>query len=658
MIELQPGTVFAGAYRIERKLGSGGMGDVYVAEQLATGRKRALKLMHSGMTLSDQFRERFTLEARVGARIESEHVVEVIDAGVDEPTGSPWLAMELLAGEDVATAVERTGPFTRERMLAVLGDVCHALGAAHASGIVHRDLKPENVFLVESKRARRAETAKVLDFGIAKVIADARSTNTGTMGSPFWMAPEQTERHALITPATDVWALGLLAFFVLTGKVYFRTADDELRSFHAFLRELILDELPTASVRAKECSATLPDGFEAWFAKCVVRDPKERWPDARAALAALREALGEPPLSTWAPDTKPSSGKGARVATAPMPGANVRISSGGEAPASATQAEALGSARTVADAEAPRDATVPVQGPSPRLLAIGGAAIAIAIGGAAIALLRSGSEAPARTDAGAAPPPLAACPLGMVHVAGGELAMGSEAGMPEEKPVHGVKVAPFCADATEVTAGEYATCVQKKSCAKPESSADWPGITKDDRQRWSKYCNFGSPRVDHPMNCVAFDDAAAYCRAFGKRLPTEEQWEILARGSEGRSYPWGLDAPTPAHANACDRGCAQRGDANVIGPRLDGDDGFEATSPAATFQKGATQEGVFDLAGNVAEWTDAPFCPYGEPACGTSARVVRGGSWLSDSPIQLRGAARAKAAPQARAPDIGFRCVK
>ncbi len=649
MIDLQPGTVFAGAYRIERKLGSGGMGNVYVAEQLATGRKRALKLMHPGMTLSEQFRERFTLEARVGARIESEHVVEVIDAGVDEPTGSPWLAMELLAGEDVATAVERTGAFTRERMLAVLGDVCHALGAAHASGIVHRDLKPENVFLVESKRARRAETAKVLDFGIAKVIADARSENTGTMGSAFWMAPEQTERNALITPATDVWALGLLAFYMLTARVYFRTADDEQRSFHAFLRELILDELPAAPVRAKEVGATLPDGFESWFAKCVARDPKTRWADARAAIAGLREALGEPPMSSFVPASRPSEPRDP----------SVRISSGGGVP-SGTQAELLGAARTVAsdDDDAPREATVPVQGPSPKLLAIGGVAAAIVVGGAALVLLRGGGPEHAdAADAGAAPP-LAACPRGMVHVAGGDLALGSEGGMPEEKPVHVVKVASFCADATEVTASDWAACVQKKHCAQLPDGADWPGITKDDRQRWSKYCNAGTPRADHPMNCVAFDDASTYCRALGKRLPTEEQWEMLARGAEGRVYPWGVDSPTPAHANACDRGCAQRGDGTVIGPRLEGDDGFEATSPVATFQKGATREAVFDLAGNVAEWTDATYCPYGEPACGTSARVVRGGSWLSDSPLQLRGAARAKALPQSRSPDVGFRCVK
>jgi formylglycine-generating enzyme required for sulfatase activity/tRNA A-37 threonylcarbamoyl transferase component Bud32 len=639
LVELEPGTLFAGEYRVVRRLGSGGMGAVYVAEQIATGRMRALKTMHASMTYDTLFREKFTLEAKVGARIESEHVVEVIDAGVDEATGTPWLAMELLSGEDLATAVQRLGPFPKERMLAVLGDICHALAAAHASGIVHRDLKPENVFIAEEKRSRRGETAKVLDFGIAKVIADARSENTGTVGSPLWMAPEQTERNAIITPATDVWAIGLIAFYMLTGRVYFRTADAEEKSLHAFLRELILDDLPSASARAKEVGATLPEGFEAWFGKCVTREPRDRHADARAAIMALRTALGEPPESTFT--------------TGPVP---VRISK--DVP-SATQAELLGSARTMVDATAHEESHVPVQGPSPKLLALGGALLAVAVAGGVIALMRmrpTDPQAPVTEDAAT---PLAVCPRGMVRIAGGDLAMGSEGGLPEERPVHTVHVATLCADATEVTASEYDQCVKKKSCPAPPEGADWPQITKDDRQRWSKYCNYGAKdRGEHPMNCVSFDDAVAYCRYAGKRMPTEQQWELVARGVEGRTYPWGHDAPAAARVNACDRGCAQRGDAQIVGAHLDGDDGWEATSPVATFGQGATPAGVFDLAGNVAEWTDAAFCPYGESACGSSAKVVRGGSWLSDTPVLLRATARAKSSPVTRAPDIGFRCVR
>jgi formylglycine-generating enzyme required for sulfatase activity/serine/threonine protein kinase len=649
--DLEPGTVFAGGFRVVKKLGSGGMGAVYVAEQIATGRMRALKLMHPGMAESQDFREKFTLEARVGARIASEHVIEVVDAGVDEATGSPWLAMELLEGQDLATAVERDGAFSVERTISVLGDVCHALGAAHAAGIVHRDLKPENVFLTQTRSSRVVESAKVLDFGIAKVIADARSTNTGTIGSPFWMAPEQTERHALIGPQADVWAVGLLAFYMLTTRVYFRTADDELRSFHAFLRELIIDPLPTAGERASELGKALPPGFERWFARCVDRDPKARWSDARAALAGLREALGLPAAST--PVTVPDP---------PVTGP-VRISSDPAVGSSPTQTELLGSARTVAETLPSEDAhgPLPVQGPSPRLFVIGAAVVALLVTGGAIAMMKRPNVGPDPVPPVArdAAPPLAACSRGMVRVPEADLAMGSEGGAPEERPVHHVHVASFCVDATEVTAADYAECVKKKGCPDTGTSADWPQITKEDRTLYGTWCTAGKEqRTDHPMNCVAFDDASSYCRWAGKRLPTEEQWELAARGAGGRTYPWGHEPPDATRLNGCDRGCAQRGEAKVIAVRFEGDDGWEATSPVGTYAQGASENGAFDLAGNVAEWTDAAFCPYGESACGSSARVVRGGSWLSDTPTQVRATARTKASPVTRAPDIGFRCVK
>src|SRR4051812_7541900 len=132
--ELGAGTVFAGEYRIVRRLAAGGMGAVYIAEQISTGRQRALKLMHPGLVGSPDLRDKFALEARVGARIKSEHVVEVVGAGVDAESGVPWLAMEMLDGEDLAHAVKRRGAFTPAETAAILAQVCHALGAAHTAG--------------------------------------------------------------------------------------------------------------------------------------------------------------------------------------------------------------------------------------------------------------------------------------------------------------------------------------------------------------------------------------------------------------------------------------------------------------------------------------------------------------------------------------------
>ncbi|MBI3200555.1 MAG: hypothetical protein HYZ29_03360 [Myxococcales bacterium] len=126
---LQPGSVFAGDFRIERALAMGGMGAVYVAEQLSTGRRRALKLLLPSLVDSERSRERFEQEARVASRIASDHVVEVVSAGVDPGTGAPWLAMELLEGETLAQRVERSGPLGPAETLEVMRQLCHALVA-------------------------------------------------------------------------------------------------------------------------------------------------------------------------------------------------------------------------------------------------------------------------------------------------------------------------------------------------------------------------------------------------------------------------------------------------------------------------------------------------------------------------------------------------
>jgi len=276
------------------------MGAVYVAEQIATGRQRALKLMHPGLVSSRELREKFTLEARVGARIASEHVVEVA-AGVEPTSGSPWLAMELLTGEALSHALKRSGAFTVDETAIVLAQVCHALGAAHTAGIVHRDLKPENVFLAESRRASESYTVKVLDFGIAKVLEAARGSNTRAIGSPLWMAPEQTERNAEISPATDVWALGLVMFTLLTGKSFWLAADQQEMALSAFLRELVLDEIPKASVRAAALGVpdtmararSLPRGRQAPSARSTWRATSRSGSTRRSVATGRARAAPE-----------------------------------------------------------------------------------------------------------------------------------------------------------------------------------------------------------------------------------------------------------------------------------------------------------------------------------------------------------------------------
>jgi hypothetical protein len=304
---LTPGTEIGGAFVIERLLGAGGMGAVYVAWQKSTNRRRALKLMHGDLAADPRQRERFVQEALVSAEIDSEHVVEVVDAGIDDATGVLFLAMELLAGHDLDEVVRTRGPLAPAEVVRLFAELCHALAAAHAKGIVHRDLKPENLFLADSRRAAGAPVLKVLDFGIAKIAADRTMTSaTATVGTPSWMAPEQAEYGKPIGPSADIWALGLVAFFLLTGRSYWKSANAHDATPVMVLREVALAALVPASTRAHEVGgAPLPPAFDAWFARCVARDPRERFWTVGDAFAGLESALLGPGISATAPSVMP-----------------------------------------------------------------------------------------------------------------------------------------------------------------------------------------------------------------------------------------------------------------------------------------------------------------------------------------------------------------
>jgi serine/threonine protein kinase len=317
-LTLEPGTVFAEDYRVLERLSEGGQGSLYVVEQLSTRRRRALKLMLPELVTNPALRRRFEAEARIGARIKSDHVVEVIASGVEAATATPWLVMELLEGEELGARVEKAGALPPEEVREILGQACHALGEAHRQGIVHRDLKPENVFLTRPRR-RGGVLVKVIDFGVARIVAEAKtaSTTQSMLGTPLWMAPEQVTPGVPITPAADVWSLGLLGFYMLTGKSFWQTAKVSEASVWRILNEVCVAPLPSARARAEEHGAAekLPEGFEAWFARCVDRDAGKRFADAAQAFEALEAVLGP------APEKGPSSLPGAEPAPVSKRGA-------------------------------------------------------------------------------------------------------------------------------------------------------------------------------------------------------------------------------------------------------------------------------------------------------------------------------------------------
>lgn len=293
MAVLDPGSVFAGRYKVIRRLGAGGMGAVYQAEQLSTRKHRALKVLTNRFGADEKAQARFVREATVGAEIQSDHVVDVIGAGIDEPTGLPWLAMELLDGMDLKRLVDKRGTLEPAHLVDVFSQLGHGLGAAHAAGVVHRDLKPENVFVARTRTAGAPFLVKILDFGISKITREAVvSTDTATIGSPMWMSPEQINAEP-VSARTDVWSLGLLAFWAVSGRVYWKAAYGKRVTVQALFAEQLFADIvaPTERAQAYGVAERIPPGFDDWFAQCVRREPGQRFADAAAATKALEAVI-------------------------------------------------------------------------------------------------------------------------------------------------------------------------------------------------------------------------------------------------------------------------------------------------------------------------------------------------------------------------------
>jgi serine/threonine-protein kinase len=219
-----PGDVVAGRYKLEEPIGAGGMSAVVAATHLLLDERVALKFVIGDSTRTPGATERLLREARVTARLSSEHVVRVLDAGI-ATSGHLFIAMELLHGEDLRKLLDRRGRLQFETAVEYTLGACDALSDAHALGVVHRDVKPSNLYVSRRPRDGR-ETIKVLDFGVSKVSAPASTTRdlTGSkvVGSPCYMAPEQFSASAAVDGRADVWSLAAVLFECLAGTPPYR----------------------------------------------------------------------------------------------------------------------------------------------------------------------------------------------------------------------------------------------------------------------------------------------------------------------------------------------------------------------------------------------------------------------------------------------------
>lgn len=298
-----------GSWEVLGRINAGGMASVWKVRHTVTGRERALKALHDHV-LQDDPRgcQRFLDEARNTEKVEHPNVVRIIDAGVfPDPDAdqssttrldTPWLVMELLDGHDLSVEMKERGArgLPRERVADIIEQIGAGLHAAHARGVVHFDLKPENLFLA---RSDGREILKIVDFGISKAVGEGRKSITMTrrMMSAPWTSPEQIIGRTG-SAASDVWALGLVAFHLLTGRYYWRSCNEPIDGGGdpalAIVNEIVtaLRAPARASDRAAEYRAAdrLPPEFDAWFARVIVEEPGAR-PTAKAACEALLAML-------------------------------------------------------------------------------------------------------------------------------------------------------------------------------------------------------------------------------------------------------------------------------------------------------------------------------------------------------------------------------
>ncbi|AUX43052.1 uncharacterized protein SOCE26_044920 [Sorangium cellulosum] len=302
-----PDALFHGRYRVVRSIKAGGMGAVYEVVDEVTDRRRALKVMLPGSIQDPAMRVRFTQEAKITGGIESDHIVPVSDAGIDADSGMPFLVMDLLQGEELASLSARRGPLPAGEVVLYLSHVARALDKTHAAGIVHRDLKPENLFV--TRRDDGSPCVKILDFGLAKIAAhSSMAERTALVGTPLYMAPEQIRGDGAIGPKADIHALGHVAFTLLVGSAYWLTEARVSPSIFALLQRMTggLPEPPSARA-ARRRGVKLPPAFDAWFQQATALDPKDRFERATTAVSLLAEALGAVAPSTPPPAPGPST---------------------------------------------------------------------------------------------------------------------------------------------------------------------------------------------------------------------------------------------------------------------------------------------------------------------------------------------------------------
>ncbi|HTB70540.1 MAG TPA: Stk1 family PASTA domain-containing Ser/Thr kinase [Solirubrobacteraceae bacterium] len=273
---VEPDTVIDGRYRVISRVGSGGMADVYLAEDQLLGRQVAVKLLHHHFAEDQEFVERFKREASSAAGLSHQNIVGIFDRG--EWEGTYYIAMEYVAGRSLKTVVREQGPLDPAQAIDVVVQILRAARFAHRRGVIHRDLKPHNVIIDEEGRAR------VTDFGIARAGASDMTLTGSIMGTAQYLSPEQAQGH-VVSGSSDLYSIGVILYELLTGAVPF---DGETAVAIAF-KQVSAQARPPSEV-----NPAVPPGLDAVVLRALAKDPAQRYADADEFIAALireRETL-------------------------------------------------------------------------------------------------------------------------------------------------------------------------------------------------------------------------------------------------------------------------------------------------------------------------------------------------------------------------------
>ncbi|MBI2391213.1 MAG: SUMF1/EgtB/PvdO family nonheme iron enzyme [Deltaproteobacteria bacterium] len=657
------GTTIGDKYVVEAVVGEGGFAVVYRAIHKVWRRPVAIKcfkgLAETGTEARKRLEEDFIREGALLSELSARSVsiVQARDVGTLTTRDGAWVpytVLEWLEGETLEDLWNRdTHRWSLAEAMKVLEPVADALELAHGLNISHRDVKPANIFVIGSVGSD-SMAVKLLDFGIAKVVqnaADQGLTSTGahvTSFTPSYGAPEQFSRSKGATgPWTDVYALALILTELVTGKPALEGED--------FIQLGVSTADPARRPTPRALGVDLGDDVEAVFERAVAIRPQDRFASAGALWNALRVAADASGRPSGERTTGRRSDPFGRAATEPLERSSAR--------ARTTEPQRL-------SATAPARRSSSVLALVPLVVILSGLLIARAVHVRSPAPVASTtSVAPATSSA---PPPAPVCARGMAAIPGGRFFMGSDAADTDddERPAHPVVLSPYCMDLEEVTVADYKACSDRGACKRASLEVAWPGISATERSSYSLACTLRDPiaLARHPINCVDWDMARSYCAEQGRRLPTEAEWELAARGPDGRIYPWGDEPPDPTRLNACDSECVSWGKraGAVLAAMYAGSDGFALTAPVGSFPKGASRYGLLDVVGNVWEWTsdwNGPYVKDGPPQRdpkgperGTE-RVIRGGAWNGSFAAWVRPSQRYRFAPEAKTHAIGFRCA-